>query len=112
MSHPTGPAGFGEAGLEEESGQLHPLSNIQEAEDGLQDTKEKRVFRGVLRWPIWPAHLCACPSAARWLAGLAFSASRLRAAGSIGCPVPSKCSGTAQCRLLQEAWEIRQQGNG
>lgn len=48
MSCSTVPAGFGEAGLEEESGKLHPLSNTQETEDGLQDTTEERAGKGFL----------------------------------------------------------------
>lgn len=48
MSHSTVPAGFEEAGLEEESGKLHLLSNTQEMEDGLQDTTEERAGKGFL----------------------------------------------------------------
>lgn len=48
MSRSTVPAGFGEDGFEEESVKLHPLSNTQEMEDGLQDTREERADKGFL----------------------------------------------------------------
>lgn len=92
MSSSTVPAGFGEAGLEEESGKLHPLSSAQEMEDGLQDSTEERAGKGLLEESLdgpfgllsWAVDSLQLADLLGWhfLFGLC-------AAGFIGCPVPS-----------------------
>lgn len=115
VSGSTVPAGFGEAGLEEESGKLHPLSSAQEMEDGLQDSTEERAGKGFLEESLdgpfgllsWAVDSLQLADLLGWhfLFGLC-------AAGFTGCPVPSMFNGTARCGLLQYAWKIRQQCNG
>ena len=56
--------------MEEESGQLHPLSDTREAEDGLQDTTEERVDRGFSEESLGgPFGLLTCVLAPLQLAG-------------------------------------------
>lgn len=114
MSRSTVPAGFGEAGLEEESGKLHPLSSTQEMEDGLQDTTEERTGKGLLEESFdGPFGLLSCvvdPTQLTGLLGQHFLFG-LCAAGFVGCPVPGTNS-TAQCDLPLYTWKIRQQCSG
>lgn len=69
VSRSAGPAGFGEAGLEEEwPSSIHsPTARELRMDYTTEEKGRQRVFRGGLRQSVWPTQLCAWSSA---LAGL------------------------------------------